>query len=92
MKIVTVYNYEGFSVVDGKTINHGTYATMQFITKARQTPRLDRTLDVQMASLNSDEQYVDSPNNKVVVVSEFIEPGTARDRGQVSIPFALGTR
>ena len=73
MDTVTVYNYEGFSVAAGKTINHGTYATMKFITDSGLTPHLDRRIAAPAKSVNGDGQYIDPATNTMIVEARFIE-------------------
>ena len=60
METVTVYNFEGFSITEGRTINHGTYATMEFIVTNKLTPFLDRKLEVPITHLNGDGQYIET--------------------------------
>ena len=55
---VTVYNYYGFSIAKGVNINHGTYATMEFIQQNRLTAVEEDKLEVSRADLDPDGQYI----------------------------------
>ena len=59
MTTVSVYNYDGFSIVKGVNINHGTFATIEFITKNKLTPILKSKMEVPISRLDVDGRYID---------------------------------
>ena len=62
MEKITVYNYEAFSITAGKTINHGTFATMEFITKNKLTAVIETRQEVPPTSIDPDGRYIPNPN------------------------------
>ena len=62
MEKITVYNYEAFSITAGKTINHGTFATMEFITKSKLTAVIEKRLEVPPSSIDPDGRYIPNSN------------------------------
>ena len=60
MQTVIVYQYEGFSISEGKTIRPGTYATLEYITRNQLTPVLESKREVAPSSLDIDGRCIDS--------------------------------
>ena len=61
MQTVAVYQYRGFSISLGKTINHGTYATLEFISRHQELEAvLESKKEVSPSLLGEDGKYIDS--------------------------------
>lgn len=58
MKTITVYNFEGFSISEGKTINPGSYAPMDFIQKHGFNALPQTAMEVSPVDLNQDGLYI----------------------------------
>jgi hypothetical protein len=59
MKKVTVYNYEGYSVVKDEYINHGKWATMEYINARPPLIAIkENMLEVPISSLDSEGRYI----------------------------------
>lgn len=64
METVAVYNYEKFGITQGKIINHGTFATMEFIKSNNLTPLPHTKKDVPLSAVDGNGQYVEKTKDR----------------------------
>lgn len=58
MKTITVYNYEAYDATNDERINHGRWATMEYINTRNLTAIIEGKLEVSESSLDSEGRYI----------------------------------
>ncbi len=58
MALVTVYNYQGYSIVKDEFINHGRYATLEYINQRGLVAIKEDSLELEDHLLDHEGRYI----------------------------------
>ena len=58
MALVTVYNYKGYSIVKDEFINHGRYATLEYIKLRDLVAVKEDSLELDESLLDPEGRYI----------------------------------